>query len=158
MKLLSTLTLAALATLTLPATASAQDADTVTGVARCETDGWSVDWTISVPSRGGQWSITPGMYQNPRPWQSDTEPFTWTTTGHSDQPDATVGITYGWVDGPTGQWAVGTVANPECATAEPVAAVAVTEPVHAVAAIVEPVVVTWLTPAELFLGDLRAAR
>lgn len=110
---------------------------TVTGTARCEADGsWFVDWTTSVSPSGGRWSITPGMYQDPLPWQSDSLPFTTTTTGHRDQTDATVGITYGWLDGPTGQWAVGMVANPQCGTDEPAA---VAEPTEAAEAAVEPV-------------------
>ncbi len=116
MKLPAVLVLAAFSALALSAPASADTAGaTVTGIAACQPDGtWSVEWTVAVPSRGGEWSILPGMYQDPRPWQVDSLPFTTTTTGHGDQAEATIGIVYGWRDGPTGQWARGTTMNPGC--------------------------------------------
>ena len=163
MKLLSILTVSAIAALSLPTTASASAA-TVTGEARCEADGsWSVNWTVTAPSHGGLWSILPGMYQDPRPWQPDTVPFTFATDGHGDQADATVGITYGWQDGPTGQWATGTVSNPGCREAVPVVEPIVEaggEPVvvEAAGAMTATPGVAWLSDVELRLGNLRSAR
>jgi len=120
MKIPAIVILAALSALAPSAPTSADSTGaTVTGVAVCQPDGtWSVDWTVSVPSRGGEWSILPGMYQDPRPWQVDSLPFTTTTTGHGDQAEATIGIVYGWRDGPSGQWARGTTMNPGCLTVD----------------------------------------
>jgi hypothetical protein len=130
MKLPAIVILAALSPLALSTPTSADSAEaTVSGIAACQPDGtWSVDWTVTVPSRAGEWSILPGMYQDPRPWQSDSLPFTTTTTGHGDQADATIGIVYGWRDGPTGQWARGTTANPGCSgVADPTPTLAAVE-------------------------------
>lgn len=146
MRLTIITTIAVLSALLLASPASAQDTDaTASGVARCETDGsWTVDWTITTPSRGGLWSVLPGMYQDPLPWQPDTEPFHTTTTGHLNQPDAQQVFIYGWQDGPTGQSVVGIVLEPPCATPVPVSdpsAVTVpVEPVRLAEPIVEPVV------------------
>lgn len=166
MRLTTITTLAVMAALALPTTGHADGAD-VTGTARCETDGsWSVDWTITAPSRGGLWSVLPGMYQDPLPWQPDTEPFHTTTTGQINQPDAQHVFIYGWQDGPTGQSVVGIVLDPHCATpsivsvpvAESPAVAAPPTPQLTAEPIVEPVTASWLTPTELALADLRGCR
>lgn len=182
MNKLLTYTLAALSTIALPGTVAAESntppAVALTYTVECGDGQYSVHFTATVTNPTGEtWTITPlfGAGFGPIP---DTQPFTHTVGPMTDQPSS-LGTFRFYLNRPDDPynpagWTWLSVPAPGCNTPDepepvepPTVSVPVDDPpaplepapaVEAAQPIVAPVVTFWLTPAELFLGDLGACR